>query len=160
MRSWSAAARRFSCARIPMHFMYSFMRRGRRRFGGPSQMDTRGQEAEEMVDTVDRERIAYVKHYFNADWPTRSLYHVMLNTAVGNEPVIRRSSTQCSQRSSWKHPKSHGLRTLRKPAARPSRKFIPRVLRRYGLSLSSCAPCDGTLRRRATIFRANVLPRA
>jgi len=47
------------------------------------------QEAEEMVGTVDRERMAYVKHYFNADWPTRSLYHVMINTAVGNEPVIK-----------------------------------------------------------------------
>ena len=46
------------------------------------------EEAEEMVDTIDRERMAYVKHYFNADWPTRSLYHVMLNTAVGNEAVI------------------------------------------------------------------------
>jgi cytidylate kinase len=46
------------------------------------------EEAEEMVDTVDRERMAYVKHYFNADWPTRSLYHMMMNTAVGNEPVI------------------------------------------------------------------------
>jgi cytidylate kinase len=46
-------------------------------------------EAEEMVDTVDRERIAYVKHYFNADWPTRSLYHMMVNTAVGNEAVIK-----------------------------------------------------------------------
>ncbi|MFY9908253.1 MAG: cytidylate kinase-like family protein [Candidatus Sulfotelmatobacter sp.] len=45
-------------------------------------------EAEEMVDLVDRERIAYVKHYFNADWPTRSLYHVMINTAVGNKAVI------------------------------------------------------------------------
>jgi cytidylate kinase len=47
------------------------------------------QEAEELVDSVDRERIAYVKHYFNADWPTRSLYHMMLNTAVGNEPVVK-----------------------------------------------------------------------
>ena len=47
------------------------------------------QEAVELVDSVDRERIAYVKHYFNADWPTRSLYHVMLNTAVGNEPVVQ-----------------------------------------------------------------------
>ena len=45
-------------------------------------------EAEEMVDTVDRERIAFVKHYFNANWPTRSLYHVMINTALGNEAVI------------------------------------------------------------------------
>ena len=47
------------------------------------------QEAEELVDIVDRERIAYIKHYFNADWPTRSLYHLMLNTAVGDELVIQ-----------------------------------------------------------------------
>ena len=44
--------------------------------------------AEEEVDTVDRDRIAFVKHYYGADWPTRSLYHMMLNTAVGNENVI------------------------------------------------------------------------
>ena len=50
---------------------------------GSSQSD-----AEDMVDTVDRERVAFVKHYFDADWPTRSLYHVMINTAVGNESVI------------------------------------------------------------------------
>jgi cytidylate kinase len=47
------------------------------------------EEAEERVDSVDRERRAYVKHYFNADWPTRSLYHLMLNTAVGNESVVK-----------------------------------------------------------------------
>jgi cytidylate kinase len=47
------------------------------------------EEAEEMVDTVDRERIAYVKHYFNAEWPTRSLYHLMMNTAVGNDAVVK-----------------------------------------------------------------------
>jgi cytidylate kinase len=46
-------------------------------------------DAEDMVESVDRERAAYIKHYFNADWPTRSLYHLMLNTAVGNEPVIQ-----------------------------------------------------------------------
>jgi cytidylate kinase len=45
-------------------------------------------EAEELVDSVDRERIAFVKHYFNADWPTRSLYHVMINTAIGDQAVI------------------------------------------------------------------------
>lgn len=45
-------------------------------------------QADELVDTVDRERRAYIKHYFNADWPTRSLYHMMLNTAMGNESVI------------------------------------------------------------------------
>ena len=47
------------------------------------------EEAEELVDAVDRERAAYIKHYFDADWPTRSLYHVMLNTAVGNEAVLQ-----------------------------------------------------------------------
>ena len=46
-------------------------------------------EAEELVDTVDRERAAYIKHYFDADWPTRSLYHIMINTAVGNEAVLQ-----------------------------------------------------------------------
>jgi cytidylate kinase len=45
-------------------------------------------EAEDLVDTIDRDRILFVKHYFNADWPTRSLYHLMLNTAIGNENVI------------------------------------------------------------------------
>jgi cytidylate kinase len=45
-------------------------------------------EAEELLDTVDRDRIAFVKHYFGADWPTRALYHMMLNTVVGNENVI------------------------------------------------------------------------
>jgi cytidylate kinase len=45
-------------------------------------------DAEVLVDTVDRDRIAFVKHYFDSDWPTRSLYHVMINTAIGNDCVI------------------------------------------------------------------------
>ncbi len=48
-----------------------------------------GDEAEARVESIDRERIAYVKHYFNADWPTRSLYHMMINTAVGNDAVVK-----------------------------------------------------------------------
>ena len=45
-------------------------------------------DAEELVDTVDRDRMEFVKYYFNADWPTRCLYHMMINTAVGNENVV------------------------------------------------------------------------
>jgi cytidylate kinase len=45
-------------------------------------------EAEELLDTIDRDRITFVKRYFNADWPTRCLYHLMINSAVGNENVI------------------------------------------------------------------------
>jgi len=46
------------------------------------------EEAEDLVENVDKERIAYIKHYFNAEWPTRSLYHLMINTVVGDENVI------------------------------------------------------------------------
>ena len=45
-------------------------------------------EAEDLVETVDRERMTFIKHYFNADWPTRWLYHVMINTVVGDDKVV------------------------------------------------------------------------
>jgi len=45
-------------------------------------------EAEQLLSTVDRDRITFVKKYFNADWPTRSLYHMMINTAIGNANVL------------------------------------------------------------------------
>ncbi|MGH9529390.1 MAG: AAA family ATPase [Terriglobales bacterium] len=45
-------------------------------------------EANELLDTVDSDRIDFIKHYFDADWPSRWLYHVMINTAIGNENVI------------------------------------------------------------------------
>ena len=45
-------------------------------------------EAEEQLDTIDPDRMIFVKRYFNADWPTRCLYHMMINTAIGNENVI------------------------------------------------------------------------
>jgi cytidylate kinase len=45
-------------------------------------------EAGELLDTIDRDRMTFVKRYFDADWPTRCLYHMMINTAVGNESVI------------------------------------------------------------------------
>jgi cytidylate kinase len=51
-------------------------------------MGRKREEAEDLVNNVDKERIAYIKHYFNCDWPTRSLYHLMINTVVGDESVI------------------------------------------------------------------------
>ena len=46
------------------------------------------EEAEDLVENVDKERMAYIKHYFNTEWPKRSLYHLMINTVVGDEHVI------------------------------------------------------------------------
>jgi cytidylate kinase len=45
-------------------------------------------EAIELVDNVDKERRDFIKHYFGADWPSRHLYHVMLNTAPGDEATV------------------------------------------------------------------------
>ena len=46
-------------------------------------------EAQELVDTVDRDRIDFIQRYFDVEWPTRSLYHIMLNTSVGEEVVVQ-----------------------------------------------------------------------
>jgi len=46
-------------------------------------------EAEMLVDAVDRERAIFIRNYFDADWPNRSLYHAMVNTDAGNETVIQ-----------------------------------------------------------------------
>lgn len=64
------------------------------------------EECEDLVENVDKERIAYIKHYFNADWPTRSLYHMMINTAMGDENVIASIL--------------HGMETLSAHAAEPA----------------------------------------
>jgi len=45
-------------------------------------------EAEELVDTVDRERADFIQKYFNVEWPDRSIYHTMMNTAIGDEAVV------------------------------------------------------------------------
>jgi len=72
-------------------------------------------EADELVDSVDRERIAFIKHYFNADWPTRSLYHVMLNTAMGNGAVIKTILDTMHQIEG--HPKATDYEPAKTPAA-------------------------------------------
>jgi cytidylate kinase len=46
-------------------------------------------EAEELADSVDRERIDFIEKYFRVEWPTRWLYHLMLNTSIGEETVVR-----------------------------------------------------------------------
>jgi cytidylate kinase len=46
-------------------------------------------EAHELVDTVDRERAGFIDKYFHIEWPDRSIYHLMINTAVGDEMVAQ-----------------------------------------------------------------------
>lgn len=51
------------------------------------QLKVSEKDATEMVDTIDRERSAFVRKYFNADWPCRRLYHLMLNSDYGLDHV-------------------------------------------------------------------------
>jgi cytidylate kinase len=46
-------------------------------------------EAQDLVDTVDRERAGFIEKYFHVAWPDRAVYHVMINTAIGDEPVVQ-----------------------------------------------------------------------
>jgi cytidylate kinase len=46
-------------------------------------------EAEERVDTIDRERADFIERYFHVQWPDRDVYHAMINTRMGDAGVAR-----------------------------------------------------------------------
>src|ERR1700726_1270205 len=41
-------------------------------------------EGEQLVDTVDRERVDFIQKYFHVEWPDRAIYHTKINTAIGD----------------------------------------------------------------------------
>ena len=45
-------------------------------------------EAQQLVDTVDRERMDFIQKYFKVEWPDRAIYHGMINTAIGDQAVV------------------------------------------------------------------------
>jgi cytidylate kinase len=46
-------------------------------------------QAAELVETVDHERAAFIKQYFGLEWPCRSLYHLMVNSRIGDEAAVQ-----------------------------------------------------------------------
>src|SRR5271167_2709941 len=46
-------------------------------------------EAEQLVDSVDRERADFIQKYFGVEWPNRAVYHSMVNSAIGDEAVVQ-----------------------------------------------------------------------
>lgn len=46
------------------------------------------QEAIELAETVDRDRAAYIKQYFEIEWPARHFFHLMVNSVIGDEVVV------------------------------------------------------------------------
>jgi cytidylate kinase len=45
-------------------------------------------EALRLVDTVDEERAAFIRHYYHVEWPARHLYHTMINTNIGDDATV------------------------------------------------------------------------
>jgi cytidylate kinase len=46
-------------------------------------------EAIELAESVDRDRAAFIKQYFGAEWPAaRSMFHLMVNSAMGDEAAV------------------------------------------------------------------------
>lgn len=47
------------------------------------------EEAHVLVETVDQDRAAYIKQYFNVEWPFREIYDLMINSSLGDGVVVQ-----------------------------------------------------------------------
>jgi len=45
------------------------------------------EHAQQVIDTADRERAAFIRQHFHIEWPERHMYNLMVNTAVGEDAV-------------------------------------------------------------------------
>jgi cytidylate kinase len=66
-------------------FVYASLREKLRRLQESGKNET---DALDEIENVDRQRVIFVRRYFNMEWPTRHLYHMMMNSQVGDEVVI------------------------------------------------------------------------
>ena len=46
------------------------------------------QEANEMAETVDRDRAAFIRRYFDLEWPAIHRFHLMVNSSIGDALVV------------------------------------------------------------------------
>ena len=46
------------------------------------------EEAHLLAETVDQDRAAYIRQYFKVEWPFREIYHLMINSSLGDDVVV------------------------------------------------------------------------
>jgi cytidylate kinase-like protein len=44
--------------------------------------------AEELAETVDRDRAAFIKRHFNVEWPAIHRFHLMVNSSIGDTVAV------------------------------------------------------------------------
>jgi len=54
----------------------------------------RAQEAEQELASFDRRRAAAIRKFYQQEWCSRGLYHMLLNSCIGTEAMI--SAVQCA----------------------------------------------------------------
>ena len=77
-------------ARVPhcFHvFVYASMWRKVKWF--EEQFPDHAGQAEQEIAATDRRRAEYVRQYYNYDWADRRLYHLMINSCMGFDAMIR-----------------------------------------------------------------------
>jgi cytidylate kinase len=66
-------------------FIYAPVEEKIRRLRG---IGTSEKDARRLIEEIDRDRAAFIRHYFQAEWPHRPLYNMMLNSKFGDEYVV------------------------------------------------------------------------
>jgi cytidylate kinase len=46
------------------------------------------EEARELAETVDQDRAEYIRQYFKVEWPFRDVFHLMINSSLGDHVVV------------------------------------------------------------------------
>ena len=46
-------------------------------------------EAIHLAETVDQDRAAFIKQYFEIDWPARHFFHLMVNSTIGEAAAVQ-----------------------------------------------------------------------
>jgi cytidylate kinase len=46
------------------------------------------EDAAQLAATVDDERAAFIKQYFNVEWPDRHKFHLMVNSSIGEDAAV------------------------------------------------------------------------
>jgi len=46
-------------------------------------------EAVQLVESVDRDRAAFIKEHFGVEWPARQFFHFMINSTIGEEAAVQ-----------------------------------------------------------------------
>ena len=46
------------------------------------------EDAAQLAATVDDERAAFIKQYYNVEWPDRHKFHLMVNSSIGEDAAV------------------------------------------------------------------------